>query len=149
MQRTLIALIVLLPLLVGNEPNCPEPDYPRIEDCPFEVDPGLIEGVFLGWLRTELGREMDYTGTWCDENGDLVVLEILDGPPALTLINRSRTASYTLLWTPTRLGVQRIVIRITDKPAIALPESNVGTILLEVVPARHALGPRVCGGQPG
>jgi hypothetical protein len=146
MARVLASTIVLLPLLVGTSIRCPEPNYPSIEDCPFAIDPNAIVGKFLGWISIEVGQELAHTRTWCDPDGDLAVVEILQGPKGLELINRPKTASYTLLWKPRRPMLAAVVLRVTDKPAQARPKSDTGTILVRVVPPRKRLAPGRCGG---
>jgi hypothetical protein len=152
MTRGLTSVVVLLPLLVGAGSRCPEPHYPDLRDCPFSVDPTLVRGKLLGWIRVEVGQELIHTLTWCDPEGDLAEVEILAGPEGLQLVNRPKTSSYTLLWTPRVPGVTAIVVRVTDKPVGAEPGSNIGTLLVQAVPRGQRLGlsrgPRGCGGQP-
>ena len=57
-MRRIAGLLILLPLLIGGEAPHPEVHYPDIKDCPFEVDPNLVEGKLLGWVRVELGKEL-------------------------------------------------------------------------------------------
>lgn len=147
-MRTLASILVLLPLLVGNGTPCPEPRYVRLEDCPFPADPNLVVGRLLGWFRIRVGQEFAHTRTWCDPDGDVAVVEMLDGPEGVKVINRPKTTSYTLLWTPRRPMTTAIVLRLTDKPAAGTPESDTGTILVQVVPPRRRFVPGLCGGQP-
>ncbi len=152
MARGLTSMIVLLPLLVGADSRCPEPNYPDLKDCPFPVDPNLVQGKLLGWLRVEVGQELIHTLTWCDPDGDPAEVELLVGPDGVQLVNRPKTSSYTLLWTPRVSGVAALVVRVTDKPVDAEPRSSVGTILVQAVPhgQRFGLsrGPGGCGGRP-
>lgn len=149
-MRWLMGVIILLPLLVGGGNRCPEPKYPDLKHCPFAVDPDLVQGKLLGWLRVEVGREIIQTLTWCDPEDDSAQVEILAGPEGAQLVNRPRTSSYTLLWRPRAAGVAAIVVRVTDKPADAEPASSIGTILVQAVPRGQRLGlspaPRGCGG---
>jgi hypothetical protein len=147
MRRTLAGVIILLPLLVGANGG-PEPSYPSLRDCPFEVDPNLVVGRFLGCVRLEVGQEFIRTGTWRDAEGDPARAEILAGPEGLQLINKPRISSYTLLWRPRRPMITAIVIRVTDEPLDAPPQSQTGTIIVQVVSNRSRLAPRGCGGQP-
>jgi hypothetical protein len=152
MMRGLMGVIVLLPLLVGSASRCPEPNYPALKDCPFPVDPHLVQGRLLGWIRVEVGQELIHTLTWCDPEGDAATVEILAAPEGVQLVNRPKTFSYTLLWTPRVPGVSAIVVRVTDKPDAARPASSIGTVLVQAVPQGRRLGlspaPRGCGGQP-
>jgi len=143
-----MSLVVVLPLLIGTNSPCPEPNYPSLEDCPFPVDPNLVNGKLLGWLRVEVGQQLAHTRTWCDPDGDSAVVEILDAPEGVTIINKPRIASYTLLWRPASPTITAIVVRITDSPITGQPESDVGTLLVQVVPATKQSVPRLCGGQP-
>lgn len=147
-MRPLAGIFILLPLLVGGGAPCPEPDYPRIEDCPFEVDPNLIVGKLLGWARVELGRELIHTRTWCDPNGDPARAGIVSGPDGLRIVNRPKTNSYTIFWTPRQVGIYAIVVRVTDEPGSGEPESNAGTILVQVAPRGQHPAPRGCGSPP-
>ena len=148
MARTLMGLVVVVPLLIGTNGPCPKPNYPAIENCPFPVDPNLVEGKLLGWLRVEVGKQLAHTRPWCDPDGDSAVVEILDAPEGVKIINKPRIASYTLLWRPARPTITAIVVRITDRPITGQPESDIGTLLVQVVPATKLSAPRLCGGQP-
>ncbi len=149
MLRTLISLIVVVPLLIGTNDPCPEPDYPRIADCPFPVDPNLVEGKLLGWLQVELGEPLAHTRTWCDADGDSVAVEIVKGPDGVRLINKPRITSYTILWRPRHLTTTAIVLRATDNPVVGLPKNDVGTLLIQVVPTMKRSRSGGCGGRPG
>jgi len=148
MARTLASMVVLLPLLVGTSRRCPEPNYPAVEECPFPVDPNLVVGKLLGWITIEVGQELGHTRTWCDPDGDPARVEVLRGPEGLKLINRPKTASYTLLWRPRHPMTAAIVLRVTDRPTLARPKSDTGTLLVQVVPPRKRFAPGLCGGPP-
>ena len=148
MTRVLASMVVLLPLLVGTSTRVQEPDYPSIGDCPFPVDPNLVVGKFLGCLRIEVGQELGHNCTWYDPDGDPAVVEILQGPDGVQLVNRPKTASYTLLWRPRHPMTAAIVLRVTDKPAQGRPKSDTGTILVQVQPRRRRFAPSLCGGPP-
>ncbi len=139
-------MLVLLPLLVGGKTKCPEPHYPAIEDCPFEVDPNLVAGKLLGWVRVELGKELIHTRTWCDPNGDVAQVEVVSGPDGLQIVNRPKTSSYTLLWRPKEVQTCAVVVRVTDIPPVGQPMNGTGTILVQVIPRGKRLTPRGCGG---
>jgi len=149
MLRTLMSLVVVLPLLIGTNNPCPEPDYPNLADCPFPVDPDLVEGKLLGWLQVELGESLVHTRTWCDPDGDTVTVEAVKGPEGMKLINKPRITSYTILWRPRQLTTTAIVLRATDHPAMGLPKSDVGTLLVQVAPPTKRTRPGGCGGRPG
>lgn len=146
MARVLVGMVVLLPLLLGTKPPCPEPNRPPIADCPFAVDPNLVVGKLLGWVSIEVGQELAHTRRWCDPDGDSAVVEILHGPRGLELVNRPKTASYTLLWKPRRPMTATVVLRVTDKPAQGRAKSDTGTILVQVLPPRRRVAPGLCGG---
>jgi hypothetical protein len=139
-------MVVLLPLLVGTSTRSPEPNRPAVEDCPFPVDPNLVVGKLLGWVTIEVGQELGHTRTWYDPDGDSARVEVLRGPEGLTLINRPKIASYTLLWKPRHPMTTAIVVRVTDSPALARPKSDTGTLLVQVVPPRRRFAPGRCGG---
>jgi hypothetical protein len=147
-MRWFASAMILLPLLAGGSIRCPEPDYPDIRECPFPVDPNLVVGKLLGWVRLEVGRELIHTRTWCDAEGDPATVKILDGPKGVKLINKPRTSSYTLLWTPKQPTTTAIVVQVTDKPASGQPKSDTGTLLVQVVPRGQHLIPTGCGGRP-
>ena len=147
-MRRMIGLLILLPLLVGNKSPCPEPHPPRIEDCPFEVDPNLVVGGLLGWVRVELGQDLVHTRTWCDPQGDPARAEIVSAPEGVQIVDRPRISSYTLIWTPTQVGVYALVVRVTDDPPAGQPKSTTGTVLVEVVPRGQRSAPRGCGSPP-
>ena len=160
-MRWLVSMVILLPLLVGGTPRRTEPNYPRLEDCPFPADPNLVVGKLLACVRVELGQPMIHTRTWHDPDGDPAQVKILNAPPGVRIVNRPRTGSYTILWTPTRLQTCAIVVQVTDQPTHGRPRSDTGTILIQVVPGgQHwapkreisPLGsrpaPRGCGGPP-
>jgi len=149
MLRTLMSLMVVLPLLIGTNNPCPEPDYPHIEDCPFPVDPNMVKGKLLGWLQIEVGESLVHTRTWCDPDGDTVKVKIVEGPEGLKLINKPRITSYTLLWRPRQLTTTAIVLEATDDPVVGLPKSDVGTLLVQVVPPMKRSRSGGCGGRPG
>jgi len=146
MARALASMVVLLPLLVGTSTRQTEPHYSAVEDCPFPADPNLVVGRLLGWLRIETGQKLVHTRTWHDPDGDPARVEVLRGPEGLTLINRPKTASYTLLWTPRHPMTTAIVLRVTDKPTLGRPKSDTGTLLVQVLPPRKRFAPRLCGG---
>jgi len=148
MMRFLASLVLVLPLTVGTRGPCTEPNYPAIEDCPFPVDPNLVVGKLLAWVRLEAGEELIHTRTWCDPNGDPATVEIVDGPEGLRLVDRPKTQSYTLLWRPKGPGITAIVVRVTDKPSRRRPLSDTGTILVQVLPAGRRRTASPCGGQP-
>lgn len=147
-MRWLVNVVVLLPLLVGGNRRCPVPEYPDLESCPFPADPNLIQGVLLGWVRLDVGQKLTHTRTWCDEEGDPADAELVSAPDGVRLINKSKVSSYTLLWTPTQPTTAAIVVRVTDKPLDCPAKSNVGTILVQVVPRGAHLAPKGCGGPP-
>lgn len=151
-MRQFAGLLILLPLLVGSNAPCPEPKYPRIEDCPFQADPNLVVGKLLGWVRIELGKELVYTRTWCDPNGDPAKVGIVSGPDGLRIVNRPKTGSYTIFWTPRQIQTCAIVVQVTDDPRDGKPMSDTGTILVQVVPRGQRLAtkpaPKGCGGPP-
>lgn len=149
MLRTLMSLVIVLPLLIGAENPCPEPDYPDLADCPFPVDPNQVEGKLLGWFQIGVGESFVHTRTWCDPDGDTVRVEILRGPEDMKIINKPRITSYTLLWRPRQLATTAIVLRATDNPAVGLPKSDVGTLLIQVVPSTKRARTGGCGGRPG
>lgn len=148
MARTLMSLVVVLPLLFGMNNSESVPVRPDIADCPFAVDPNLVEGTLLGWLQVEVGRQMAHTRTYSDPDGDSVKVEIVKGPDGATLINKPRIHSYTLLWTPPHPTTTAIVVRATDNPVLGPPASTVGTLLIQAVPSSQRRTASPCGGQP-
>jgi len=148
MARWLASMTILLPLLVGGAAPRTEPNLPRLEDCPFAVDPNLVVGKLLACLRVELGRQMIHTRTWYDPEGDPAEVKILKGPQGVQILNRPKIRSYTILWTPTQIMTTAIVVQVTDQPARGQPASSVGTILVQVVPRGQQPAPRGCGGPP-
>lgn len=147
-MRWTVGLLILLPLLVSSSAPRSEPNYPRIEDCPFEVDPNLVVGKLLGWVRVELGKELIHTRTWYDPNGDPARVEIVSGPEGVQIVNKPNVGAYTLLWRPKQIMTTAIVVRVTDDPAKGTPKSNTGTILVQVVPRGQRPTPSGCGGPP-
>jgi hypothetical protein len=145
-MRWLMSMMVVLPLLLGG--RNPEPEYPSLRDCPFAVDPNLIVGKFLGCLRLTVGQDLVRTLTWHDAEGDPADVELLAAPKGVQLVNKPRTSSYTLLWTPKQPMTAAIVVRVTDKPRGAQPQSETGTIVVQVVASKPLLVPKGCGGQP-
>ena len=101
MMRWLAVAAVVTPLLIGSGPPCPEPNTPDIRDCPFTVDPSMVVGKLLDCVRVELGQRFVQTRTWCDPEGD-PARRILAAPEGVQIINRPKTTSYTVLWTPGR-----------------------------------------------
>jgi len=148
MMRWLVGAAVVLPLLVGGTRPCPEPNYPDLKDCPFPADPNLIAGKLLECIRLEVGQKLIHTRTWCDPEGDPARAEIVSGPRDVQLINKPRTFSYTILWTPRQPMTTAIVVRVTDEPAHGEPKSADGTILIQVAPRGQRPAPRLCGGPP-
>lgn len=147
MMRWLASAAVVMPLLIGGVP-CPEPNYPDIRACPFPADPNLVVGKLLDCVRLEVGRSFIQTRTWCDPEGDPARAEILAGPAGVRIINKVRTKSYTVLWTPRQPMTAAIVVRVTDEPARGTPKSTDGTILVQVVAPERRFAPRLCGGPP-
>ena len=148
MVRWLASAMILLPLLVGSSAPRTEPKYPRLEDCPFAVDPNLVVGKLLAWVRMEVGRQMIHTRTWSDPEGDPADVKILKAPQGVQIINRPKVRSYTILWTPTQTMTTAIVVQVTDRPARGQPASSTGTILVQVVPRGQRPAPRGCGSPP-
>jgi hypothetical protein len=148
MMRWLASMMTLLPLLVGRAAPRTEPNYPRLEDCPFAVDPNLVVGRLLACVQVEVGRQLIHTRTWSDPEGDPAEVRILKAPQGVQIVNRPKVHSYTILWTPTRIETTAIVVEATDQPARGKPASSVGTILVQVVPHGQPPAPRGCGGPP-
>jgi hypothetical protein len=149
MARTLIAMIFLLPLLVGIDTTQPKRADSLPADCPFAVDPNLVVGRLLDCLCIELGQEFIHTRQWSDPDDDSARVEVLSGPEGLQIVNKPKTHSYTLLWTPQRPMTAAIVLRVTDRPTYGLPKSDTGTLLVQVLPPKRQSAPRLCGGPPG
>jgi hypothetical protein len=148
MMRALVGVAILLPLLIGTSSPSPGSDAPTLEDCPFEVDPHLVTGKLLGWVEVEVGQQLAHTRTWSDPDGDSASVEIVAGPEGVKLINKPRIRSYTILWKPKQLMTTAVVVRVTDKPVTGQPESQTGTLLVQVIPAARRRPPSLCGGQP-
>jgi hypothetical protein len=147
MIRWLASVAVVAPLLIGSSP-CPEPNTIDIRSCPFAADPSLVVGRLLDCVCLEIGQPFMQTRTWCDPEGDPARAEILAGPEGVQIIDRPKTSSYTLLWTPRQPMIAAIVIRVTDEPAHGEPKSADGTILIQVAPRGRRPAPRLCGGPP-
>ncbi len=147
-MRILAGVIVLLPLVIGSSEPCPEPNYPSVQECPFPIDPNLVTGKLLGWLRVEVGRALTDTRVWCDPDGDPAVVEVLSGPEGVKLVNRPKTGSYTILWTPRQPMTTALVLRVTDNPGRGEAKSDTGTILIQVLPPQSRRAAKPCGGQP-
>jgi hypothetical protein len=139
--------MILLPLLIGSAQKN-EPNGLKLEDCPFPADPNLVVGKLLACVRVELGQQMIHTRTWHDPDGDPAQVKILKGPESARIVNRPKTGSYTILWTPRQVETAAIVVQVTDRPATGPSGSDVGTILVQVVPRHRQLAPRGCGGPP-
>lgn len=134
-----------MPLLIGNIGPCPEPNTPDIQDCPFTVDPRMVVGKLLDCVRLEAGQQFMQTRTWCDPEGDPANAELLAAPEGVQIINRPKTSSYTLLWTPRQVMTAAIVVQVTDQPAHGEPKSSTGTILVQVVPRKQRPVSKGCG----
>jgi hypothetical protein len=147
-MRTLLSVVVLLPFLIGTSSSGPGSAAPALEDCPFEVDPNMVVGKLLGWTRIEVGQAWAHTRTWSDPDGDSASAEIVTGPEGIRLINKPRITSYTILWTPPHPMTTAVVVRVTDKPVTGKPQSQVGTLLVQVVPKMKRRGGSPCGGLP-
>jgi hypothetical protein len=148
MMRWLASMMTLLPLLVGRAAPRTEPNCPRLENCPFAVDPNLVEGKLLACVQVQVGRQLIHTRTWSDPEGDPAEVKILKAPPGVQIINRPKVHSYTILWTPTQIMTTAIVVQATDRPARGQPASSVGTILVQVVPRGQHPAPHGCGSPP-
>jgi hypothetical protein len=145
MMRCLVSTMVLLPLLVGGATQRTKPNYPRREDCPFPADPNLVVGKLLACVRVELGQPMIHTRTWHDAEGDPAQVTILKGPEGARIVNRPK---ITILWTPRQVMTTAIVVQVTDEPRTGRPMSDVGTILVQVLPRGRGPAPHGCGGPP-
>jgi hypothetical protein len=145
-MRWFTSMVILLPLLVGSVPRQAEPSGQQPGDGPFPVDPNLVVGRLLACVRVEVGQPLLHTRTWRDPDGDPATVTILHGPPGVRIVNRPQTGSYTILWTPTQIQTCAIVVQVTDQPAKGKPKSDVGTIVVQVVPRRSRLAPHGCGG---
>ncbi len=146
-MRWLASAAVVVPLLIGGSGRspCPEPNTPDIRDCPFPADPGMVVGKLLACVRVEAGQPFTMTRTWCDPEGDPARAELLAAPEGVQIIDRPKTSSYTVLWTPRQIMTAAIVVQVTDQPAHGQPKSSTGTILVQVVPrGQHAVG-KGCG----
>ena len=146
MARWLAGMIILLPLLIGGNPPSPEANLPNVRDCPFEADPNLVVGKLLACLQVELGEQFVHTRTWYDPDGDPAEVKLLSAPNGVQLIDRSKVASYTILWTPPQLMTAAIVVQVTDKPRSGVPKSDTGTVLVQVVPRKRSFAFGGCGG---
>lgn len=147
-MRALAGILILLPLAVGatTEPRASE--GASAQTCPFSFDPNLVEGTLLGWLVVEVGQSIYHTRTWSDPDGDEAMIEMVKGPQNAFLVNRPKTHSYTILWTPQQPQTTAIVLRITDNPPSGEPLSVTGTLLIQVVPSQPSLTRSPCGGRP-
>ena len=112
------------------------------ETMEARVNPEGVQGVTAGYGYVITGQG---GGEWTVKITDGRV-EVLQGPEGLELINRPKTASYTLLWTPRHPMTTAIVLRVTDEPTLARPKSDTGTLLVQVVPRRKRFAPGLCGG---
>ena len=112
------------------------------------MDPNLVVGRLLGWVRIELGKELIHTRTWRDPEGDPAKVGIIRGPDGVRIVNKPKTGSYTIFWTPRQVETTAIVVQVTDEPLRGKPMSDTGTILVQVVPRGQRLAPRGCGGPP-
>jgi hypothetical protein len=148
MMRWLASMMTLLPLLVGSAALRTEPNCPRLKDCPFAVDPNLVEGKLLACVQVQVGRQLIHTRTWSDPEGDPADVKILKGPPGVQIVNRPKVHSYTILWRPTQIMTTAIVVQATDRPARGQPASSVGTILVQVIPRGQHPAPHGCGSPP-
>jgi hypothetical protein len=147
-MRVLLSVIILLPLLIGTSSPGPGSAAPTLENCPFEVDPNLVVGKLLGWTQIEVGQPWAHTRTWSDPDGDSASAEIVAGPEGIRLINKPRITAYTILWTPPHPMTTAVVVRVTDKPVTGQPQSQVGTLLVQVVPKAKRRAGSPCGGPP-
>jgi hypothetical protein len=147
-MRWFTTVMILAPLLVGGStpPTAPSPSKP--EECPFAFDPNLVVGRLLACVRVEVGQPMIHTRTWHDPDGDPATVSILHGPEGARIVNRTRAGSYTILWTPRQIQTCAIVVQVTDQPARGKPKSDVGTIVVQVVPHGSRSAPHGCGGPP-
>ncbi len=145
MIRWLTSAAVVVPLLIGSVGPCPEPQTIDPRDCPFPVDPNMVAGRLLDCVRIEVGQQFIQTRTWCDPEGDPARVELLASPEGVRIINRPKTSSYTLLWTPRQIMTAAIVVQVTDQPAHGQPKSSAGTILVQVVPRQQHRAPKGCG----
>ena len=110
------------------------------------MDPNLVVGRLLACVRVEVGQPMIHTRTWHDPDGDPATVTVLHGPAGVRIVNRTRTGSYTILWTPKQIQTCAIVVQVTDQPARGKPKSDIGTIMVQVVPRGSRLAPHGCGG---
>lgn len=147
MARWLAGLAILMPLLIGSNPPSSEPNFPDLTDCPFEAAPNLVVGKLLACVQVKLGEQFVHTRTWYDPDGDPAEVRLLSCPNGVRLINRSKVASYTILWTPAQLMTAAIVVQVTDKPRSGVPKSDTGTILVQVVPRKRSFASGGCGGR--
>ncbi len=141
-------MAALLPLLVGGATQRAEPNCPKLEDCPFAVDPNLVVGKLLACLRVPLGQQMIHTRTWYDPEGDSVEVKTLKGLGGVQIVNGPKSGSYTILGTPRQVLIAALVVQATDQPAQNRPGTDTGTILVQVVPDRPRFAPHTCGGPP-
>jgi hypothetical protein len=148
MVRWLAGAVVVLPLLIGGAVPCPEPNYPDITKGPFPVDPNMVQGQLLDWIRLEVGQRWVHTRTWCDPEGDPARAEIVSAPEGVQIVNKPKISSYTLLWTPAEPMLAAIVVRVTDMPLRGQPTSNTGTILVHVVAPEQRPASGGCASQP-
>ena len=146
-MRALAGILILLPLLVGASATNPPSEGTGDQTCPFSYDPALVEGELLGWLVAEVGQTIDHTRTWSDPDDDEATVEIVKGPRNALLVNRPKTHSYTIIWTPRQPEIIPIVLRITDNPPSGQPQSTVGTLLVQILPP-HRSSRSPCGGRP-
>jgi hypothetical protein len=146
-MRVLASITILLPLLVGSGGPHPRTNAGSVAECPFSFDPSLVEGRLLGWLQVEVGRQIAHTRTWSDPDGDTAAVEIIKGPPHVTLVNKPKVNAYTLLWTLQEPMTTAIVLRITDRPQVGLPMTDTGTIVIQVLPRQRRAASSLCGGS--
>jgi hypothetical protein len=154
-MRSLLCLLVLSPLVLGQTTNCPEPTFLPLTGYYVQFDASRIINYYISEpneiakpmllrppIKASIGQTIIVDGWTCDPDGDAMKIAATKGTITLSPANTWR-------WTykPTQIGLDVIDVTLADVRATGDSKTVAGSIVILTIPAnrRPGLG---CGSRP-
>ncbi len=115
------------------DPNCTQvdqdPNYVK-----FAYDPNQVVGHLIGAVDCYHKIKMNLPGSYCDPENDPVLIALESSPAWISMTSDPLARTFMLAGEPSHVGVDYIVLTLTDIPPDGAPKVTEATILLNVLP---------------